>query len=329
MFCQKCYCVQYKGPELINSTSGGVFFAFAKYVLEKKGCVFGAAYDSNLVLRHIATEKIDDLKRIQGSKYVESDFIGVFSDLKKRLDNGQLCLFCGTPCQIAAVRAFLKRDHQNLLLIDILCHGTPSRILFRKYIAWREKKWKTKILNFEFRNKRAAQWGEEQKALVMTENGEKIIPAICDPYFSAFQKGLIAQGKCYSCKFASPNRVGDITAADFWGVRRIFPDFPYAKGASCLLVNTERGELFFNKVVDSFIVCKSEFEIARQYNRHFNEPLAPNPIHEKIYAIINEEKSDFADALHLFPRKSYLWYIVQNSKNSVKRFVKKIFRIKK
>ena len=95
------------------------------------------------------------------------------------------------------------------------------------------------------------------------------------------------------------------------------------------MVNTEQGGIFFEKVKDSFLVRESNFEVARQYNRHFNESLAKNPIQEKIYTIINNETSDFANVLHLLPYKSYLWYIIQNSKNSVKNFIKKIIRRKK
>ena len=323
MFCQKCYCAQYRGPELKDSTSGGVFYAFAKYVVENKGCVFGAAYDEQLVLRHVAVENIEDLKKIQGSKYVESDFIGVLPKLKTRLDNGQLCLFSGTPCQIAAVRSFLKKDYQNLLLIDILCHGTPSRELFQRYIAWRERVWNVKILNFEFRNKRAAQWGDQQKALITTDKDEKIIPAVCDPYFYAFQKGLIAQKKCYSCKFASPNRVGDITAADFWGIKAFCPDFPYTKGASCMLVNTSNGNVFFEQVKDSFLLEKMSFEDARKHNPHFNHPLTCNPIQSEIYKAVKEDE-DFSKILPLLPCLSYKHYLFKKIVSAIKRLIKRV-----
>lgn len=324
----KCFCAQYNGPELIDSTSGGVFYAFAKFVIEKGGAVFGAAYDSNIILKHTIAEQVCDLKKMQGSKYVESIFTDVLPELKRRLENAQLCLFSGTPCQIAAVRAFLKKDYDNLLLIDILCHGTPSRELFKKYIDWREKKWKTKILNFEFRSKRAAKWGDKQKASITTTNGKKIIPAICDPYFSAFQKGLIAQTKCYSCKYASSDRVGDITAADFWGVRKVFPDFPYRQGVSCLLINTQKGDSFFNEIRENFILREANFEVARQYNRHFNGPLPKNPTQEQIYAVLKDKNSDFSNLLPLLPYKSHLWYFIQNLKNSIKQTIKKIIRRK-
>lgn len=327
MFIQECYCAQYKGPELADSTSGGVFFVFAKYFIEKGGCAFGAAYDKNLVLRHIVAERVQDLKKIQGSKYVESDFVNILPELKKRLDNGQLCLFSGTPCQIAAAQAFLKRYYSNLLLIDILCHGTPSRVLFQKYIAWREKLWNEKILNYEFRNKRASQWGAEQKALVTTDKGVKIIPSICDPYFAAFQKGLIAQNKCYSCKYASPNRVGDVTAADFWGIQQIKSDFPYKSGASCLLVNTPKGKLFFDKIQEMFLLEKIPFEYARKYNPHFNKPLSKTDIQKTIYSIIKKEESFFSDVLPFIPHKSYVGYLLHRTICFTKYIVKKLLRM--
>ena len=323
MFKQECYCAQYKGDELANSTSGGVFFAFAKYIIEQGGCVYGAAFCNFPQLKHICVDDVRNLSKIQGSKYVESDFINVFPDLKKRVESGQLVLFSGTPCQIAAVRSFLKQDYPNILLIDILCHGTPSKSLFGEYINWREKKWKTSILNYEFRNKSVSKWGGEQKALVTTNKGEFVIPAVCDPYFSAFQKGIIAQKKCYSCKYASPIRIGDITAADFWGIRLCHPNFPYLKGASCMLVNSLKGKEFFEHVKKSFLLEKSSFDEARKYNPHFNHPLNPSPIQTKIYDKL-KNKEGFSKILPLIPYQSHCVYVFKNFTRICKRIIKRV-----
>jgi len=322
MFNQECYCAQYKGPELAKSTSGGVFFAFSKYVIEQGGAVYGAAFSDFPNLNHICAENIHDLAKIQGSKYLESNFVHTFPELKQRLEKNQLILFGGTPCQVAALKSFLKIDYPNLLTIDILCHGTPSKKLFSKYIAWREKKWNTRILNFEFRSKRAHIWSSEQKALISTDMGEKIIPAVRDPYFFAFQKGLIAQTRCYSCKYASPNRVGDITAADFWGINTLRPNFPYENGASCMLINTAKGNVFLEHVKKMLLLEKVPFEDARKYNPHFNHPLKFDPIQKKIYQAL-ADNLDFAQIIHFIPYKSYLAY----KKSCLKKWIKQLINV--
>lgn len=321
MFNQECYCAQYKGPELIDSTSGGVFFAFAKYFIEHNGCVYGAAFSDFPHLKHVCVENIQDLKKIQGSKYLESDFSFVLPEIKNRVENGQLVLFSGTPCQIAAVRSFLKKDYPNAFFIDILCHGTPSKKVFLEYIKWREKKWNVRLLNFEFRNKRISAWGSEQKALATTSGGEKIIPAACDPYFSAFQKGLIAQKRCYVCKYASPNRVGDITAADFWGIRILRPNFPYSNGASCLLVNTSKGKEFFEYLKKDFLLEKMSFEDARKYNPHFNRPLKFNPIQNEIYSILEDNKG-FSNVLSKIPYQTFGFYLIKKYLRHIRNFIR-------
>ena len=321
MFKQECYCAQYKGVELIDSTSGGVFFAFAKYFIEHGGCVYGAAFCDFPHLKHICVDKIQDLKKLQGSKYLESEFSYALPEIKGRVENGQLVLFSGTPCQIAAVRSFLKEDSSNILFIDILCHGTPSKNIFLEYIKWREKKWNTKILNFEFRNKHISEWGGEQKALISTSMGEKIIPAVCDPYFSAFQKGLIAQKRCYVCKYAAPNRVGDITAADFWGIRILRPNFPYAKGASCLLVNTSKGKSFFENLKKDFLLEEMSFDDARKYNPHFNRPLKFNSIQNEIYSTLAHNKG-FSSILSKIPYQAFYVYLIKKYLRYVRNFIR-------
>ena len=323
MFNKECYCAQYNGPELSLSASGGVFFAFAKYIIEHGGCAFGAAFSTFPHLKHVCVESVDDLCKIQGSKYVESDFAQSLHELKKRVENGQLVLYSGTPCQIAAVRSFLKKNYENLLTIDILCHGTPSKAIFLEYIKWREKKWNDKICNYEFRNKSVSPWGSEQKALITTSRGKIVIPSECDPYFSAFQKGLIAKKKCYSCKYASLSREGDITAADFWSVKKTHPSFPYAKGASCLLVNTMTGKKFFEKIKENFLFEKASIDEICMCNPHFRKTLQFSPIQEKIYQLL-DNNSDFANILPLIPYQSRVSYLRKKVIYCLKSVIKKI-----
>lgn len=328
MFEQKCFCAQYKGPELFKSTSGGVFFAFAKYIIEKRGCACGAAFDQNLVLKHCCVDNLEGLHMLQGSKYVESNFVHILPEIKKKLEEGLLVLFSGTPCQVAAVRSHFKEKYSNLLLIDILCHGTPDYNLFKKYIEWREFKWKAKILSFEFRNKMVSPWGGIPKAYVKTTKGEKIIPAICDPYYWAFLNGHLAKKKCYSCRYASVNRVGDITAADFWGCHEFFPNFPYKKGASCILVNSEKGMKYFNAIKDQFFLKEASIDLAKKYNYQFSRPLVFSIQQEKIYSMI-KDTSDFSSVLPFCGHRSMFFYYYSKLKSIfsviyLKRILKKV-----
>lgn len=122
-------------PDRTVSSSGGAFSAFARKILDNGGIVFGAAFDEKLRCHHIKVDKLEELPPLRGSKYVQSELDGVFLEVKDCLKNGQQVLFTGTPCQIAGLYAYLHKDYDNLLTLDLACHGTPSNAVFQSYLS--------------------------------------------------------------------------------------------------------------------------------------------------------------------------------------------------
>ena len=153
------FAAKFNDPDVVfKSTSGGVFMALAFFVLNKNGVVFGCAYDENLVAKHIAVEDKKELKRLQSSKYVQSDTKDVYTKVKTALVQDRYVLFSGTGCQVAGLKAFLGKDYEKLITTDIICHGVVSPLLFEKYIDYMGKKLGGKLSDYNFRSKEKSGW---------------------------------------------------------------------------------------------------------------------------------------------------------------------------
>lgn len=310
---------------LENSTSGGAFFALAKVIIEDGGVVFGCIFNERLEAIHIGIKHLNELHRLQGSKYVASDLKNTFFEVKDFLNENKTVLFSGTPCQIAGLRSFLGKSYDNLITIDIVCHGNPSQKLFSMYISWLEKKWNTKIINYEFRSKRTSSWGKPQKATITTMKDKRVIPAALDPYFHAFTKGLTFRKSCYDCIYANTNRVGDITLADYWGIQKFHPQIMSPKGTSLIWISSEKGKKFFSKIQDNFYLCESNAKFATTYNPHLKYPVKKNPFNDLIYS--NIDTYDFEKLYRLFFKTEnrvhyYLRLIKQELKNILTKYFK-------
>ena len=250
---------------LLKSSSGGMFFVFAEAVLSKGGAVAGCVFDENLKAVHIVTEDMAAVEAMQGSKYVQSDLQNVFVQIKERLERGQQLLFTGTPCQVDGLKCFLGKQYSNLLTIDIICHGVPSPLLLKEYIASLESK-KGKVSQLKFRNKARNGWRSE--GTVTFENGKtKSFSPYRDSYYNLYYlRNCASRMSCYECKYASPKRVGDITIGDFWNASDFLDEAVYKGGISVVLVNTSKGEEAFEAVSDRINMYESDIKTAQKGN---------------------------------------------------------------
>lgn len=248
-----CLAFQSKDKDgLKQSASGGFSYHLSKYVVKKGGIVYGCAFDDGFVAKHIRIDKPEDLWKIQGSKYVQSDTNDSFSRVKEDLSNDRLVLFTGTPCQVAGLKAFLGKDYENLITMDIVCHGVPSPKLFKHYIKSREATYKSKVTSFSFRSKKRG-WGRCILSMHFA-NGQKVLKVlIAEEYGRDFFSCNYFRECCYSCPFSSDKRVGDFTGADLWG-----GESPkWIRGASLVLVNSEKAKkLLENGLADDAIIEK-------------------------------------------------------------------------
>lgn len=278
----KVYAAKYKDRgSTFKSTSGGLFIPIAKSVLSMGGVVFGCAYDENLVAKHIKVETEDELYRLQSSKYVQSDTREIYKQVKTELQNGKEVLFSGTGCQAAGLRSFLGKDYGNLLITDIVCHGVPSPKLFKNYIDYMGKKLGGTLTSYNFRSKEKRGWDLYYKA----ENGQKSKSdyGFFDPYYSAFLYCKTYRESCYECKFANKNRVSDITLADYWGIQKFHPEFFDENGVSLVLVNTEKGKKYLEKIKDKLEIIESDYNKASVMNANLVHPSKRPSCRDSIY----------------------------------------------
>lgn len=232
-----------KNQDIVKiSTSGGVFTAIAKHILENDGIVCGAIYDEKLNVVHTIVDNMEDLKKINGSKYVQSDMKDNFIKIQKYLQDNRLVLFSGTPCQVAGLDTFLDKEYSNLYTCDIICHGVPSPKVYRKYKKELEEKNSSKLININFRDKCKGWQGYSFSAKF--ENGKEYkIRANKNPYMRAFLSDIDLRHSCPSCKFARLPRNTDFTLGDFWGVDKNYPQLNKDnEGTSLILVHTEKGK---------------------------------------------------------------------------------------
>lgn len=138
----------------LKSSSGGIFFSIAEYVISNGGMVFGAAFDNNMALEHIEVENVEGIYKLMGSKYLQSNIKNTYVRAEQYLKDNKIVLFTGTPCQISGLKTFLQKDYENLYLVDVVCHGVPSPKVFREYMKELNAINKSKIKDIHFRDKR-------------------------------------------------------------------------------------------------------------------------------------------------------------------------------
>lgn len=229
-----------------ESASGGMFSAIAMSVLDEGGIVFGAAYDEVFSVRHIAVEKNEDLWKLRNSKYVQSNLEGVFEQVKQQLTNGRQVCFSGTPCQIEGLSRYLVRDYKNLLLVDIVCHGVSSPLIWRKYLET-VKKYEPKHIYFRWKH-----YGYKYSTMSIFDKDNKEVyyaGVESDRMLRAYFTNNCDREACYNCKFKKRYRASDITMWDCFQPRFFYKEFDDDLGASCVLVNSEKGKDRFNSIV--------------------------------------------------------------------------------
>lgn len=241
---------------LMNSTSGGGMTSIAEQVLGRDGVVFGTILDtSDWRAKYVRIDDMKNLGLLRGSKYVQSDTGDVYSLVKKELRQDREVMFIGVPCQVAGLYKYLGNNQvDNLITIDILCHGTPSPTLFQEHVSYIEKKYRAKLTNFMFRDK--AVFPNKTALRYEFGNKKKYILGRCEPYFNAFISGSAYRMCCYECQYATSKRVGDITLGDYWGVKQFHPEFDNSNGVSLILVNTEKGNQYLNKAKLTLVQSK-------------------------------------------------------------------------
>lgn len=261
-----------------SSSSGGAASVLAQWVLDQGGVVFGAVWDGNNEACHACITKKRELGRLKGSKYVHSYINDTFTQCKRYLLKGRVVLFIGTPCQIEGLKGFLGyKEFTNLYLVDIVCHGVPSHKMLQQHLQRILGKDGNKAYQILFRV-------NNQYKFIVRDSLKEIyrMKLSYDEYIRPFLEGAICRSNCYTCKFARPERVSDITLGDFWGIDKKLFEAEEGKGISCVLIHTEKGQQLLEQVKDKLELTERSTDEAVKGNSQLKSPVYRNEKREKI-----------------------------------------------
>lgn len=246
----KIYAANVKDENIrMKSTSGGMFYPIAKYVIDNGGCVFGAAFNSKYEVIHICAETMAEVERCMKSKYVQSNMRNCFSEAARR-SQFQMVLFSGTPCQIAALKKYPGIRWKNVITMDVLCHGIPSPGVWKKYLKEMQEKYGN-IVRIIMRSKE--RYGQSQSETVIYFESGEIYHGVADKdcYIKAFTNGYSLRKRCYSCRYKGINYFSDITVSDFYSINKYIKDADSFNGISRVVVHTKKGEQIMRLLKDT------------------------------------------------------------------------------
>lgn len=278
----KCFVAENKSIDVVfDSTSGGIFSALASFIFKEKGYVGGAIFNDDFSVRHYISANKEDLHALRSSKYLQSNLEGFFTEVKKLLSNGEKVFVCGSPCQMAALRAFLKKDYADLFIADYICRGINSPKVWHKYIDSFEERYGSKVIYAKAKSKEYGWHKLTQK--VILENGKHVYEPVD---VSNFTKGYLTTGaycrpSCYECKFKGFPRIADITLGDFWGISEFDKSWDKDLGISLVMINSEKGEKFFEKIKNRLNYRSLTFEQCSKNNPSLYSSLNPPKVNRQ------------------------------------------------
>ena len=260
-----------------ESSSGGIFTMLAEKVINEGGVVFGARYTDDWQVEIVPTETTEGLAAFRGSKYLQAKMGNSLSLAKKYLREGRKVLFSGTPCQIAGLKHYLRKDYDNLLAVDFVCHGVPSPKVWRMYLDEVTQAGKRAISDIKFRDKPQGwkrfnftlSYNESDKSYTISSyNGD-------NHYMRAFLSDMILRPSCYNCQAKCGRSKSDITLADYWGIDQVQPNMDDDKGTSLLIVHTEKGRQALDFSQTNY--TESTYEDAFRFNPAIEKSALPHP----------------------------------------------------
>ena len=341
-----CYAAIHKNYEVrFDSTSGGLFSAFAEKMYRDKGYVGGAVYNDDWSVRQYISADKSDLPKLRSSKYQQSNLEGFFKQVRDLLRNGEKVLVCGGPCQMAALRSFLGyKDFDNLLILDYVCRGINSPLIDKKFRESLEQKHQSRIVYAKAKNKELG-W-RNLTAKYCFENGdiEYLTRENNRATHGYLQTGVYCRPSCYECKFKGFPRISDVSLADFWGIEKIKgadKSLDDNIGTSLVLINSEKGKQFFDAIKPKLRFAElpyvtalagnkallsplpypkidrhTFFEDARTMgfndlaNKYFPDPRKTNSIKNKIKTLVHIVKDvfEYSPSFSIVPKFQFLYY---------------------
>lgn len=273
----------------MESSSGGIFTLLAEQTIDAGGVVFGARFDEAWNVVHDWTDTVDGLATFRGSKYVQSRIGDTYREVKEFLKQGRKVLFSGTPCQVVGLKKFLRKEYENLLTVDFICHGVPSPGVWQRYLsdfcASISSDGTPVITRVSFRNKRSG-WKKYNFCIRYTSSlgaveQDFIQPSSENPFMRGFLADIYLRPSCYACPAKSGKSGSDITMADAWGINQFAQEYDDDKGACYILENTNKGSRMLQQLTfDSFPV---DLENIKHYNPSYCSSSRPHPKRHKFF----------------------------------------------
>lgn len=280
-----------------KSSSGGVFRLLAEEVLSAGGVVVGCRFNEHMEAVHAVAHSMAELEGLMSSKYVQSATRGIFEEVRGILRQGTVVLFSGVPCQVAALKNFLMKNYDNLMTVDILCHGVPSPKFFKDYLGslerryngeieslsfrWKEKSWKRLYINAAFNNKK-----------------RHFLYSGYDSYMQLFLSDRLQRPSCFHCPYNTLNRPGDISLGDFWGIGKKYYDFDDNRGVSMVLINNEKGQEIWDRVAKQTEFIETDIQTAVAGNQVLVRHLPSSQKRDEFYG--EYIKNGFSSAIEKF-----------------------------
>lgn len=253
--------------DMADSSSGGVFPLLAGDVIAEGGTVWGAVFNDSFLVEHMEAGSMEEVQKMRGSKYVQSDLYASFEDIRDGLEEGKKILFSGTPCQVAGLKACLGKDYDGLTTVDFACHGVPGPGLWELYLKDMEKRL-GRIENVRFRDK-SRSWCHYDFVV----NGIKM-PYMNDPYMALFVQNMTLRPSCYECPVRNGRSGSDITLSDLWSVASSAPLMNDDKGVSLVCVNTDKGRSALESIKPRVVLQTVDYVEAVRNNEGFSKYVA-------------------------------------------------------
>lgn len=314
-------CYNVEEDVRLSSSSGGIFSVLAEYVFSKNGIVYGVAMSEDCYsAKFIGVTNKNELVKLRGSKYLQAKVGDTYKKIKSELLLGKEVLFTGTGCQVNGLKSFLGRDYENLICVDIICHGVPSAALWKKYAQYQEHKnhGKLKEIQFRCKDKGWAYFGiKEHFEKLKNRNVKKIyISKDEDYYMQMFLKNYCLRPSCYECT-AKNMKMADLTIADFWGIDEVVPEMNDGKGVSLVLIRNERGEEIFGKIG----------KMIKQKEVSYENGVKKNSAEYKSCVKPLQREKFFCDMQYMDFEMLKNKYIKLTFKSRLKKFLKKARRV--
>lgn len=303
------------------SASGGVAAEFYRYAINYGYYICGSKYFDSYRVGHYITNDSNEIQKFQSSKYVFSQTKNVYKEIKSILDTGGKVLFISLPCKVAGLISYLGRKYDNLVTIDIVCHGVPPYKQLREHIDHVDLNRESNILKFRKDNQFVFQLLNDNRE-VYSRTGR------IDSYLAAFLEGINYRESCYTCEYACNNRVGDITIGDFWGLGIDKPfNHPYTGSISVVIINTEKGRSFFNEASENLFVEEREVEEAVKWNAQLQHPTYRHKLRDEFLQSVSNTNFDVSANAVLYriiqkAKRDKKFELFYKTKNRIRRIVK-------